>query len=163
MAATTVLRAQMGTNSYCRVWHRRAHRTWASHPTRTLPSSSASRACPRLIVSSRHELPEKVSTRLAMLPCQPTTTASLRVLLQHCWQDPGCGPCKCSIVGAGRGQELLFNCSKCIHLEMPLEGCCDAALGLQPDLIYGGEAITAIRDVRESRDVLVLFFIFIKK
>ncbi|KXG26210.1 uncharacterized protein LOC110436674 isoform X3 [Sorghum bicolor] len=47
-----------------------------------------------------------------LLPCQLTTTASLRVLLQHCWQDPGCVPCKCSIVGAGHGQELLFNCSK---------------------------------------------------
>ena len=92
MATTTVLRAQMGTDSYCRVWHRWARRTWASHPTRTLPSSSASRA-PRLIVNSRHELSEKVSTRPAMLlPCQLTTTASLRVLLQHCWQDPGAPP-----------------------------------------------------------------------
>ncbi|OQU81494.1 hypothetical protein SORBI_3006G066000 [Sorghum bicolor] len=69
-----------------------------------------------------------------LLPCQLTTTASLRVLLQHCWQDPGCVPCKCSIVGAGHGQELLFNCSKVKQL-------------------------AAIRDARESRDVLVFFLL----
>ncbi|XP_066392917.1 uncharacterized protein [Miscanthus floridulus] len=44
--------------------------------------------------------------------CQPTATASPACAPPTLLVDPGCVPCNCSIVGAGRGQELLFKCSK---------------------------------------------------
>ncbi|CAD6220912.1 unnamed protein product [Miscanthus lutarioriparius] len=44
--------------------------------------------------------------------CQPTATASPACAPPTLLADPGCVPCKSSIVGAGRGQELLFKCSK---------------------------------------------------
>ena len=82
LATTVVLKAQsrVGTDGCCRVRHRRVRRTWSGRPTRTLPSSAASRARPWLIVSSRRELPEKgVATCLAT--CLATMVA-----------DPGAPP-----------------------------------------------------------------------
>ncbi|XP_066389120.1 uncharacterized protein [Miscanthus floridulus] len=64
--------------------------------------------------------------------CQPTATTSPACAPPTLLADPGCVPCKCSIVGAGRVQELLFKCSKCPVVGLPLLGCthveCQACL-----------------------------------
>ncbi|XP_021319807.1 uncharacterized protein LOC110436674 isoform X2 [Sorghum bicolor] len=83
-----------------------------------------------------------------LLPCQLTTTASLRVLLQHCWQDPGCVPCKCSIVGAGHGQELLFNCSKQREC---LKGKWSALLHASLEYLFQQHSVVLIRGARNKQ------------